>query len=49
MEVNLKMHPPKHSLTKMVINIFFLVHELHNKMELLKEKIVLCKKWLEQC
>jgi len=49
MEVNLKMHLLNHSLMKMVLNIIFLVQELHNKMELLKEKIELCKKWLEQC
>jgi len=48
MEENLKMHPSKHSLMNMVLKIFFLVQELHNKMELLKEKIELCKKWLEQ-
>jgi len=49
MEVNLKMNPSKHSLMKMVLNITFLVQELHNKMEMLKEKIELCKKWIEQC
>jgi len=47
MEMNLKMHPSKHSLMKMVLNIISLVQELHKKMELLKEKIELCKKWLE--
>jgi len=49
MEENLKMHPSKHSLMKMVLNIISLVHELHSKMEFLKEKIEVCKKWLEQC
>jgi len=49
MEVNLKIHPSKPSLMKMVLNIIFLVQELYNKMELLKEKIELCKKWLEPC
>jgi len=49
MEENLKMHPSKHSLMKMVLNIISLMQELHSKMELLKEKIELCKKWLEQC
>jgi len=44
-----EMHPSKHSLMKMVLNIISLVQELHSKMELLKEKIELCKKWLEQC
>jgi len=32
------MYPSKHSLMKMVLNIISLVQELHNKMELLKEK-----------
>jgi len=45
---NLKMHLSKHSLMKMVLSIIFLVQELPNKMELLKEKTKLYKKWLER-
>ena len=37
MEVNLKMHPSKHSLMIIVLNIISLVQELHTKMELLKK------------
>jgi len=49
MEENLKMLSLKTSLMKKESFIIFHVQELHNKIELLKEKIEHFKKWQEQC
>ena len=47
--VNLKIMPLKIFVMKMAFFIISLILELLNKMELLKGRIDLCKKWLEPC